>query len=123
MMILRSTSYEEHFFIESRLSIFFVSMKNRVNLAIQVLPLGISKDKAYSLVDEAIKAIDASGLRYEVCPFETVIEGEYSRVMEVVDEIQNACAAAGAEELLINMKLQRNFEKSVAIEDKVGKYR
>lgn len=91
-------------------------------MAIQVLPLGIAKDKAYQIIDEAIKTIDNSGLQHMVCPFETVVEGEYEQVMKLLDNIQDACRDAGAEEVLINMKLQRNFHKSVAISDKVGKY-
>jgi uncharacterized protein YqgV (UPF0045/DUF77 family) len=98
-------------------------MSQQINLAIQVLPLGISKEKAYSIIDEAILQIQHSGLHYEVCPFETVIEGEYETVMNLVDEIQNACNKAGAEEVLINMKLHRNFTKDMNISDKTGKYK
>lgn len=97
-------------------------MSHKVNLAIQVLPLGIPKERAYEIVDEAIKCIDQTGLHYEVCPFETVIEGDYDEVMELVDEIQKKCNQAGAQELLINMKLQRNFDKDIYITDKTGKY-
>ncbi|HRO42279.1 MAG TPA: thiamine-binding protein [Flavipsychrobacter sp.] len=98
-------------------------MSNKVNLAIQVLPLGIPKAEAYSIVDEAIKCINTSGLSFVVCPFETVVEGDYEAVMRLVDDIQTACNKAGAEEVLINMKLQRNFTKDVAIDDKIGKYK
>lgn len=98
-------------------------MSHNVNLAIQVLPLGIPKDQAYSIVDEAIRCINESGLSYEVCPFETVVEGPYEEVMELIDAIQEACNRAGATELLVNMKLQRNFTRDVAIADKTGKYK
>lgn len=92
-------------------------------MAIQVLPLGIPKDKAYDVVDAAISCISESGLVYEVCPFETVIEGPYDAVMDLLKAIQDACKNAGAPEVLINMKLQRNFSKNVAIDDKIGKYK
>jgi len=98
-------------------------MNNKVNFAIQVLPLGIPKDRAYNIVDEAIKCIESSGLKYIVCPFETVIEGTYPEIIQLLEDIQTACNTAGTTELLINMKLQRNFEKDVAIEDKIGKYK
>lgn len=94
-----------------------------VNLAIQVLPLSLPKSEAYRIVDVAIAAIQSSGLKYEVSPFETVVEGAYPEVMALLEKIQTDCAAAGAEELIINMKLQRNFTRSVAITDKIGKYR
>ena len=98
-------------------------MSYRINLAIQVLPLGISKEQAYKIVDHAIKCIENCGLHYEVGAFETVVEGDYDEVMELVANIQEQCKQAGAQELLINMKLQRSFIKDIKIIDKTGKYR
>jgi uncharacterized protein YqgV (UPF0045/DUF77 family) len=98
-------------------------MNHNVNLAIQVLPLHLSQQEAYGVIDKAIGIIHASGLHYVVCPFETVIEGPYKKVMQLVDDIQTACNNAGAEAVLINMKLQRNFTKDIAIDDKIGKYK
>jgi uncharacterized protein YqgV (UPF0045/DUF77 family) len=97
-------------------------MNHVVNIAIQVLPLGIPKAEAYRIVDAAISCIQSSGLTFRVCPFETVIEGPYSEVMKLLDDIQLACNAAGAEELIINMKLQHNFTKDVSIDDKMEQY-
>lgn len=62
-------------------------MKNYVNVALQVLPKSKTKD-SYDVVDQAIKVIQESGLKYRVCPFETVIEGPYNQIMEVVEEVQ-----------------------------------
>ncbi|MBS1688733.1 MAG: thiamine-binding protein [Bacteroidetes bacterium] len=98
-------------------------MEHTVNLAIQVLPLHLGQEKAYGIVDAAIEQIKQSGLHYVVCPFETVIEGPYNKVMALVNDIQDACNKAGADALLINMKLQRNFSKDIAIDDKIGKYK
>ncbi len=74
------------------------------------------------MIDEAIAKIHASGLKYKVCPFETVVEGPYDQVMKLVDDIQQVCFDSGAEELLINMKLQRRNGKDVFIDEKTGKY-
>jgi len=97
-------------------------MSQQVNLAIQVLPLGIPKNEAYKIIDEAIKCIKRSGHNYAVSAFETTIEGTYDEVMEVLEDIQIACKKSGATEVLINMKLQRSFVKDVFISDKTGKY-
>lgn len=96
-------------------------MSHQINLAIQVLPKAPGAD-TYALVDKAIEAIAASGLRYRVCPFETVLEGPYDRVMEVVLQAQEACFAAGAEEVLVNIKLQHRRDGDVTIEEKTAKY-
>jgi len=93
-----------------------------VNLAIQVLPLNKEQAETIRIIDVAIARIQASGLKYLVCPFETVIEGPYDEVMKLLNDIQDDCYAAGAETMIINMKLHRSKAKDLHIEDKVGKY-
>lgn len=97
-------------------------MKHIVNLAIQVLPLQQPQQAAYDIIDKAIATIEQSGMKYVVCPFETVIEGPYDDVMQLVTDIQQACYSAGAESLLINMKLHASNTRDMAIDDKIGKY-
>ena len=58
-------------------------MNNTVNIALQILPTSKTVHP-YSIVDAAIAVIAASGLKYRVTPFETVMEGSYDRIMEVV---------------------------------------
>ncbi|MBS0000391.1 MAG: MTH1187 family thiamine-binding protein [Cyclobacteriaceae bacterium] len=97
-------------------------MKNTINLALQVLPRSASVD-TYQLVDKAIEVIQKSGLKYRICPFETVIEGDYESVMKVVDQAQQACFDSGADELLVNIKIQRRNNADVTIEEKTAKYK
>jgi uncharacterized protein (TIGR00106 family) len=97
-------------------------MEHTINLALQVIPKSKTRE-AYDLVDEAIKIIQDSGLKYQVCPFETVIEGKYQTVMKVVEEAQEACFRKGAEELLVYIKIQRRKDAEVTIEEKTAKYR
>ena len=97
-------------------------MGHKINLALQVIPKS-GKHDLYPLVDAAIRAIQDSGLKYEVCPFETVIEGDYDQVLEVVRQARDACFRAGAEEMLVNIKMQVRKGGDVTIEEKMGKYR
>lgn len=93
-----------------------------VNLAIQVLPISVDHAEAIRIIDVAIARIQSSGLRYVVCPFETVVEGEYEEVMQLLNDIQDDCYKAGAETMIINMKLHRSAVKDLHIEDKLEKY-
>ncbi len=53
-----------------------------INASLQVLP--IVKDRhPYEWVDEAIEIIKKSGIKFEVGPFATVIEGKYVDVLKV----------------------------------------
>lgn len=96
-------------------------MKNKINLAIQVLPRSTKKG-TYSLVDVAIAEIEKSGLKYKVCPFETVIEGDYDVIMDLVRIIHHKLYEAGTENMMTYMKIQSSFGKDVTIEDKMEKY-
>ena len=96
-------------------------MKNQINLAIQVLPRSATKG-TYELVDVAIELIQKSGLKYRVCPFETVIEGHYDEVMSLVKDIHKAVYDEGAEEMITNIKIQTRHNQDVFIDDKMNKY-
>jgi len=95
--------------------------KRKINLAIQVLPEADGK-VSYSLVDKAINAIRKTGLKYRVCPFETVVECTYNELPGLLETIHEACQKAGTERMLTNLKIQVDFENSVTIEDKMDKY-
>ena len=95
-------------------------MDKTVNIALQILPSSKSIHP-YLLVDKAIEVIAASGLRYKVTPFETVMEGSYDEIMEVVKLAQEACYEAGAETMMTYIKIQSS-RKDVSIDDKMEKY-
>lgn len=96
-------------------------MFKKVNIAVQIIPFSKEKE-IYALVDEAIRVIQESGLVYKVCPFETVIEGDYEEIMQVIKNAQKAVLDAGASEVIVNLKIQNNKYKDVHIDDKIMKY-
>jgi len=96
-------------------------MQNTVNIALQILPTS-KTIHPYQLVDKAIEVIASSGLRYKVTPFETVMEGSYEEIMNVVKLAQEACYKAGADSLMTYIKIQSST-KDVSIDDKMEKYK
>ena len=96
-------------------------MKNKVNVAIQILPKSEEKD-TYQIIDKAIEVIKESGIKYLVCPFETVLEGPYDEIMKVIEKVQQTCFDNGADELIVNIKIQNRKDSDVTIEEKMGKY-
>ena len=92
-------------------------MNHQIHFAIQIVP--ISKiHHPYLLIDKAIDVIKNSGLRYEVCPMETVIEGDYDTIMKVIKEAQLACLNAGADEIVVTMKVHARKDSDVTWEEK-----
>lgn len=96
-------------------------MKN-INLGIQIVPKSKTHD-AYALVDKAIEVIQQSGVKYEVTPFETVMEGPEDELMTIAKKAQEAVLAAGAEEVLVYYRIQIRKEGDVTILEKTGKYK
>lgn len=96
-------------------------MGKTVNIALQILPRS-NKTDIYGIVDKAIEVIRRSGVKYRVCPFETVMEGDYDELMRVAKDAQEACFSAGADDLMVYIKIQRSGEKDVFIADKMHKY-
>lgn len=97
-------------------------MNKMINVAIQVLPRS-AKIGSYDLVDKAIEAIQNSGLKYQVCPFETVVEGYYDEIMAVIKEVHEVIYANGADEMITYIKIQTHYNQDVYIEDKMNKYK
>ena len=94
--------------------------KRTVNVGVQVLPL---VDNIYPIVDKAIEAIQASGVKYEVGPLETILEGEdLDQLIEVAKSAHRACFKAGARKVVTIIKIADSVE-GTSIEEKVGKYR
>ncbi len=94
--------------------------KNRtVNVAVQVLPL---VENVFSVVDRAIEVIARSGVKYEVGPMETVMEGPLDDLLEVAKAAHLACLEAGAEKVMTIIKIG-DQTCGTTIEEKVGKYR
>lgn len=91
-----------------------------INVGVQVLPLN---EDPYPIVDAAIKVIQDSGVKYEVGPLETILEGDdLDRLVEIAKSAHRACFKAGADKVVTIIKIADALE-GTTIEGKVGKYR
>ncbi|HEC23647.1 MAG TPA: MTH1187 family thiamine-binding protein [Chloroflexi bacterium] len=90
-----------------------------VNVAVQVLPL---VEDLYPVVDRAIEVIAGSGVKYEVGPMETVMEGPLDKLLEVAKAAHLACFEAGAGRVVTIIKIADQVG-GTTIEEKVAKYR
>ncbi len=92
-----------------------------VNVSFQVIP-GVPQEKCYEIVDKAIEVVQKSGVKYEVGPMETTMEGELDVLLEIVKDAQQACIDAGTKRIITMIKIDYSTE-GVTMEEKVGKYR
>ena len=97
--------------------------KPEASLAIQVLPQSAAGSEILCIVDKVISYIKSSGLKTIVGPFETVIEGDFNRLMDIAKECQLICIREGAADLLTYMKMAYNPNGGVwSIDEKTSKH-
>ncbi len=94
---------------------------SNVNVSLQVLP-GVPDKDIYDVVDKVIEHIKKSGVKYEVGPMETTMEGELDLLLEIVKDAQDICVKEGAERVVSMVKIDYKPE-GVTMDEKVGKYR
>ncbi|NIS80361.1 MAG: MTH1187 family thiamine-binding protein [Anaerolineales bacterium] len=90
-----------------------------VNVGVQVLPL---LEDVYPVVDRAIEVIARAGVKYEVGPMETVMEGRLDELLEIAKAAHLACFEAGAEQVVTIIKIGDRVA-GTTMEEKVRKYR
>lgn len=94
------------------------------SVAIQVLQAAENDQELCRMVDEVIAYIQSTGLRYEVGPFETTIEGDdYNQLMDIVKECQHVAVRAGAKKVSAYIKVAYQPDGEIlTIDQKIGKY-
>lgn len=95
-------------------------MKHQVHVAIQIVP--ISKEHPYPIIDKAIEVIKRSGVDYRVGAMETVMQGDYRQLMNIVEKAQDACLNGGADEVVVTLKVHVKRDGDVSWEEKLEKY-
>lgn len=97
----------------------------KASIAIQILPQVQDKEELIRIVDAAIDYIRSTGLRYEVGPFETTIEGDdMDQLMDIAKECQKVAVRAGAPEVCTYIKVDYEPEGEVlSIDRKITKHK
>lgn len=90
---------------------------NIVTIGIQIIPKS-KKLHTYDLVDEAIEVIQASGIKHQITPFETAMEGSYDEIMKICKEAEQAVLDAGADECLVYYRIHYRKNEGVTFEEK-----
>jgi uncharacterized protein YqgV (UPF0045/DUF77 family) len=75
-----------------------------LTVGFQTMPNGKDVDTK-GIIPKMIKVVEESGLTYEVGPMETVVEGEYDKIISVIKETQEVGIQNGATEIFTNIKM------------------
>lgn len=96
-----------------------INQNRTVNFGVQVLPM---VEDVYAVVDRAIAVIAQSGVKYEVGPMETVMEGPLDTLLDIAKRAHLACLEAGAGRVMTIIKIG-DAPQGTTIDEKVAKYR
>lgn len=93
-----------------------------INASIQIVPIVLDKHP-YQWVDDAIAIIQKSGIKYEVTPFATILEGSYDAVMKVIHDVNEFLYEKGCAEWITNLQIQIRSSNNVTGDEKTSKFR
>jgi uncharacterized protein YqgV (UPF0045/DUF77 family) len=93
-----------------------------VNTSIQILPV-VQDRHPYEWVDEGIAIIQNSGIKYEIGPFATVVEGTYDEVISLINAINEHLYTRRCNEWITNIQLQVRSEGDITGDAKTGKFK
>ena len=92
-----------------------------VNASLQILPI-VQDKHPYEWVDEAILIIQKSGVKYEVGPFATTLEGNYLEVMNLINAVNEYLLKRGCAEWISNIQIQIRSNGNITGEEKTAKF-
>jgi uncharacterized protein YqgV (UPF0045/DUF77 family) len=97
-----------------------MAQTHTVTMSVQVVPL--SGATGYAVVDQAIAAIKATGIKHLVTPMETVLEGTLDECWAAARAAHEAIFNVGTHSALTYIKISDAVTGST-IDDKLEKYR
>jgi uncharacterized protein YqgV (UPF0045/DUF77 family) len=91
-------------------------------VSIQIIPKTKDGEDSIPYVDEAIKIIIESGLKYEVHPLETTIEGDLNSIFHIITKMNEKMIEIGSSNCITQVKVLYQ-PSGIRIEDLTEKYR
>lgn len=86
---------------------------------VSVVPIGTKNPSVSEYVRKSIQLIKKSGLKYQVSPMGTSIEGDLSDIFELILQIHKAQVKMGAKRILTTVKIDDRRDKKQTMEAKV----
>ena len=74
-------------------------------VSIQILPKTKDGEDVIPYVDEAIRIIDESGVKYQVHPLETTMEGELEHLFSVITKMNERMMEIGSKNVISQIKV------------------
>lgn len=97
-------------------------MMSNALVSIQIIPKTKNGEDTIPFIDEAIQVIINSGVKYQVNPLETTMEGELTELLKVIEKMNQRMVELGCPSVISQIKIF--YQPSGASMDKLTeKYR
>jgi len=85
---------------------------------ISFVPIGVGTSLS-RYIAVVIKNIEKSGLKYQLTPMGTIVEGEWNEISKLIDYSHNLIFEMGIERIITNIKIDYRLDKKYSMQDKV----
>lgn len=91
-------------------------------ISIQIIPKTKNGEDVIPYVDEAIKIIAEAGVKYEVHPLETTMEGDLPQLFTIITKMNERMIEMGSRNVISQVKILYQ-PTGIAMDDLTEKYR
>jgi len=88
---------------------------------VSVVPIGTGSTSVSRFVREVLKVVRVSGLKYQVGPMGTSLEGDWDSIFKTIREMHEVCFKMGAGRLLTTIKVDDRRDKVQSMQDKLDR--
>ncbi|MEB3103694.1 MTH1187 family thiamine-binding protein [Ferviditalea candida] len=88
-------------------------------LEISVVPVGTGSASFSSQVAEAVQLIEQKGMKYQVTPTATIIEGSLDELMDMAKEIHKKALGNGTNRVITNISIDDRTDKTLDMKQQV----
>ncbi len=88
-------------------------------MQIKILPLGTGSTSTSRWVAGAIRVIEESGMKYQLTPMATIVEGELGELFALARRIHEVPFDAGAQRVVTHIEIDDRRDKPSSMEQKV----
>ena len=84
-----------------------------------VVPIGTGSPSVGSWVVEVQRAVKASGIKHQLTPMSTILEGDLGEILDLIRKTHQNTLQAGAQRVLTSIKIDDRTDKPLTMEGKV----
>lgn len=86
---------------------------------ISFIPIGVGTSLS-RYIAKVVKNIEKSGLKYQLTPMGTIVQGDWEDISKLVDDSHKIILDMGIERIITNIKIDYRLDKKSSMEDKIN---